>query len=39
MALLDDIIEAYGGPRRAAFERIEADIVTTGGLFPPPLNQ
>jgi hypothetical protein len=34
MALLDDIIEAHGGPRRAAFEKIEADIVTTGGLFP-----
>lgn len=34
MALLDDIIEAHGGQHRAAFERIEADIVTTGGLFP-----
>jgi hypothetical protein len=33
MALLDDIIEAHGGARRAAFEKIEADIVTTGGLF------
>lgn len=34
MTLLDDIIEAHGGARRARFDRIEADIVTTGGLFP-----
>lgn len=33
MALLDDIIEAHGGARRAGFDHIEADIVTTGGLF------
>ena len=32
--LLDDIIEAHGGAHRARFERIEADVVTTGGLFP-----
>jgi hypothetical protein len=35
MALLDEVIEAHGGlDRRKPFERIEADIVTTGGLFP-----
>ena len=35
MALLDDVIEAHGGlARRKAFERIEATVVTTGGLFP-----
>ncbi|MBC9034340.1 hypothetical protein IAG41_18280 [Sphingomonas sp. JC676] len=35
MALLDDVIEAHGGlARRKAFERVEATIVTTGGLFP-----
>jgi hypothetical protein len=34
MAFLDEVIEAHGGGRRAAFERIEADISTTGGLFP-----
>lgn len=34
MALLDEVIEAHGGTHRDAFERIEADVVTTGGLFP-----
>lgn len=35
MALLEDVIEAYGGlARRKAFERVEATVVTTGGLFP-----
>ena len=35
MAYLDDVIEAHGGfARRRAFERIEATVVTTGGLFP-----
>lgn len=35
MPLLDNVIEAHGGlARRAAFERVEATVVTTGGLFP-----
>lgn len=35
MSLLDDIIAAHGGlEARKAFTRIEADIVTVGGLFP-----
>lgn len=35
MALLDQVIEAHGGlERRKAFERVEATVVTTGGLFP-----
>ena len=34
MAFLDQVIEAHGGKRLASVERIEADIVTTGGLFP-----
>jgi hypothetical protein len=35
MKLLDDIIAAHGGlEARKAFTRIEADIVTVGGLFP-----
>lgn len=35
MKLLDDIIAAHGGLEvRKAFTRIEADIVTDGGLFP-----
>jgi hypothetical protein len=35
MALLDDVIEVHGGlAGRKAFERVEATIVTTGGLFP-----
>ena len=35
MAYLDDVIEAHGGlARRQAFERVEATVVTTGGLFP-----
>jgi hypothetical protein len=35
MAYLDDVIEAHGGlVRRRTFERVEATVVTTGGLFP-----
>jgi hypothetical protein len=34
MQFVDEVIEAHGGGRRANFEKIEADIVTTGGLFP-----
>ncbi len=35
MAFLDEVIEAHGGlARRDAFERVEATVVTTGGLFP-----
>ena len=31
----DDVIEDHGGlARRKTFERIEAEVVTTGGLFP-----
>ena len=35
MSLLDDVIDAHGGlEARRAFTRIEAEIVTRGGLFP-----
>lgn len=35
MTLLDDVIEAHGGRAgRRPFERVEANVVTTGGLFP-----
>jgi hypothetical protein len=35
MALLDDVIEAHGGlAARKVFERVEAMVVSTGGLFP-----
>ena len=34
-SLLNDVIEAHGGSAaRDRFERIEAGVVTTGGLFP-----
>jgi hypothetical protein len=34
-SLLDDVIEAHGGAvARDRFHRIEAGVVTTGGLFP-----
>ena len=35
MSLLDEVIVAHGGlEARKAFTRIEADVVTLGGLFP-----
>ena len=35
MSLLNDVIEAHGGAAALdRFERIEAGVVTTGGLFP-----
>lgn len=35
MSLLDDVIDAHGGlASRRTFERVEAGVVTTGGLFP-----
>lgn len=35
MSLVDDVVEAHGGlARRRNFQKIEADVVTLGGLFP-----
>jgi hypothetical protein len=35
MTLLDDVIEAHGGRAgRRPYERVDATVVTTGGLFP-----
>ncbi len=34
MTLLEEIIYAHGGLARATFDRVQASVVTTGGLFP-----